>query len=170
VVGGLAEQLPIAGGAADAAVAAQTFHWLDGDRALAELARVLRRPGASIGLVWNVRDESVGWVRALTDLIEPLRDGTPTHRSDAWRSVFERSDAFGPLEHRSFPHAHPTTPSAIADRIESISFIAPRSEATRASIREQVHAILERDPATRGRDRLTFPYRTDVWTSCLLDA
>jgi SAM-dependent methyltransferase len=166
VVGGVAEQLPIADAAADAAVAAQVFHWLDGDLALAQLARVLR-PGGGIGLMWNVRDETASWVRALAELTEPYRDDTPTHRSDAWRAAFERSDEFGGLERRSFPYAHPTNPSAVADRIESISFIAARSDATRDSIREQVHAVLSHDPATRGRARFTFPYRTDVWASFL---
>ena len=43
------EALPLAPGAADAAVAAQAFHWFDGPRALAELARVLP-PGGPLAL------------------------------------------------------------------------------------------------------------------------
>ena len=62
ILDAVAEDLPLADGAVDAAVAAQAFHWFDGERALSELARVLR-PGAPIALVWNVRDESVPWVQ-----------------------------------------------------------------------------------------------------------
>ena len=72
----------------DAAVAAQAFHWFDGPRALAELARVLPA-GAPIVLVWNVRDEIEPWVRAMTELIEPYRGDTPSHRSMRWRAAFE---------------------------------------------------------------------------------
>lgn len=50
---------------ADALVCAQAFHWFATEVALGEIHRVLK-PGGRPGLVWNVRDESVDWVAAIT--------------------------------------------------------------------------------------------------------
>ena len=56
-----AEDLAFRAGSLDAVTVAQAFHWFDHDRAIADLARVLR-VGGRVGLVWNARDRSVDWV------------------------------------------------------------------------------------------------------------
>src|SRR5262245_50425100 len=71
-----AEEIPLPDASVDAVIAAQAFHWFDLDRALPEIARVLR-PGARICLLWNQRNEKIPWVRRLGALIgtqEQLRD------------------------------------------------------------------------------------------------
>ena len=61
VLDGTAEAMPLGDGRADAVVAAQAFHWFADHQSLSEIHRVLR-PGGGLGLVWNVRDQSVpGW-------------------------------------------------------------------------------------------------------------
>ena len=154
---GTAEQIPIGDGSVDAVFVGEAFHWFDGERALSELARVLR-PGGPIALVWNVRDESVAWIRGLTHLIEPYRGDTPSHRSLRWRAAFDASDAFPPPELTSFPYVHDTTREGIVARVSSISFIATLAP----DEREQVAAAVRRlVPA----DQVAFAYRTDVWIS-----
>ena len=61
---GSAEALPFASGTLGALTFGQAWHWVDVPAASAEAARVLR-PGGVLGLVWNLRDESVDWVAAL---------------------------------------------------------------------------------------------------------
>jgi SAM-dependent methyltransferase len=157
-VGATAEALPFAPGAADAAAAAQAFHWFDGRRALAELARVLPA-GAPLALVWNVRDEREPWVRAITDLIEPYRGTTPSHRSMRWQASFDDTPLWSTPERTSFPYVHETSREATVDRVMSISFIAALPDGPRDLVADQVRGILP--PG----DEVAFPYRTDVWLS-----
>ncbi len=63
---GTAEQLPLPDAALDAVVMGQAWHWVDPEGGSREIGRVLRSGGA-LGLVWNIRDESVEWVRRLSD-------------------------------------------------------------------------------------------------------
>jgi len=93
---------------AGAAVAAQASHRFDGNRALWELARVLR-PGSRLALVWNVRDEETPWVRETTELIEPYRGNTPAYRSMRWLEAFDGTAAFTSPELTSFGYVHHTT-------------------------------------------------------------
>jgi ubiquinone/menaquinone biosynthesis C-methylase UbiE len=48
---GTGEAMPIADASVDAVLAASSWHWMDADRALREVARVLR-PGGVLGAVW----------------------------------------------------------------------------------------------------------------------
>ena len=99
VTDGTAESLPLDDASVDGVVVAQAFHWFDGPRALAELARVLR-PGGRLAVVFNVRDERDRVQAALERVWEPYRGDTPTHRTGAWQRAFEPADRFTPLAHR----------------------------------------------------------------------
>lgn len=157
VLDGTAEAVPLEDGAAAAAVAAQAFHWFDGDRALADIARVLA-PGGGLGLIWNVREQTVEWVARLADVIEPYRHGVPTYRAGDWKAAFGRTQRFGPLQRRSFPFAHETDAATMVDRVASISWVAALPEAERAVVLERVRALFDGMP-----ERFPVPYRTDVW-------
>ncbi|WP_396919663.1 class I SAM-dependent methyltransferase, partial [Mycolicibacterium sp.] len=65
---GTAEEIPLPDNSVDAVLVAQAWHWFDPERAVAEVSRVLR-PGGRLGLVWNTRDERLGWVKDLGQII-----------------------------------------------------------------------------------------------------
>jgi SAM-dependent methyltransferase len=159
---GTAEEIPLSDASLDAVVVGCAFHWFRGDEALAEIHRVLRPDGA-LGLVWNARDESVPWVAELTAIMEPHRGTAPRYRSGAWRAAFARTALFAPLEHAAFAHVHRLEPEAVVARVASVSFVAALSDDVRADVLGRVRALLARDAATRGRELVELPYRTDVF-------
>jgi SAM-dependent methyltransferase len=159
---GRAEALPLEDASVDAAVVAQAFHWFDGAAALQELHRVLR-PGSTLAIVWNVRDDdrSFFWAR-LTEVIAPYRGTTPSHRSMSWRP-FQTTYLFSPIETRSFPYRPETTRDRTVDRVLSTSFIATLPLEERETVRARVLRLLDEDPEIGpGVDRFALPYRTDV--------
>ena len=64
VLAGWAEALPASDASLHAVVAASAWHWVDEERAVPEVARVLR-PGGRLALVWSGPDRSVDWMRSL---------------------------------------------------------------------------------------------------------
>ena len=160
-----AEQIPLEDASVDCVVAAQSFHWFDGDRALAEIHRVLR-DGRALGLVWNVRDEASDWSERLTAIFDGLAGpGAPRYRTGAWRSAFERTELFGPLHHRVAYHVHEVTRQGFIDRVLSVSYVALAQTEQRDRVLAEVHELLDTDPDLRGREKIVMPYRTDVfWT------
>jgi SAM-dependent methyltransferase len=68
---GGAEDIPLPDASVDAVVVGQALHWFDQERALPEIARVLR-PGGVLGALWNFDDDRVEWVAELGRL---MREG-----------------------------------------------------------------------------------------------
>ena len=159
---GTAEAIPLADGAADAVVVAQVFHWFDGDAALAEIHRVLVS-GGRLGLIWNGRDDSEGWVAGLTEIMDPYRGDAPRYFGDAWREAFERTELFTPLRHGRFRLVHELDADGVVARVTSVSFIAALSEDERKGVVERVRSLRGSHPETRGRTTFGVPYRTDVF-------
>ena len=154
---GSAEQIPLDDGSVDAVVCAQSFHWFANPGALAEIRRVLK-PGGALGLIWNVRDQRVAWVAALTRIMAPYEAGIPRYDHQEWRKVFP-AEGFGPLRERHFPHAHSGPPQqVIIDRVLSVSFIAALPPMEQARVAQQVHALIAATPELAGKAEVTFPY------------
>jgi SAM-dependent methyltransferase len=164
VLDGTAEDIPLADASADVVVAAQAFHWFDGDRALAEIHRVLRFEGR-LGLLWNARDEASDWAERLTAIFDRLSGDAPRYRDGRWRGAFERTELFGPLHHQVAYHVHEVTPDGFLDRVLSVSYVASAPPDERARVLAEAEALLTTDPELAGRERIVMPYRTDVyWT------
>jgi SAM-dependent methyltransferase len=165
VLDGTAEAIPVSEASADAVIAAQSFHWFDGDRALPEIHRVLR-PDRLLGMIWNERDEASDWSERLTAILDRLAgEDAPRYRTARWRDALDRTELFGPLHHRVAYHVHHVTPEAFLDRVLSVSFVAAAPEDERERVRGEVDELLASDPELRGRAEIVMPYRTDVfWT------
>ncbi len=162
MVGGTAEQLPLRRAGVAAVAIGQAFHWFDAPTALAEIHRVLR-PGGRLGMVWNVRDESVGWVAALTRLIDSHVGAGPTFRSGAWQRAFDSTSLFGPLQAATFPTTQHVDLDGVLARVASISYIAALPEGDRRRVADQVRVLLADHPETAGRVEFVIQHHTDVF-------
>ena len=160
---GSAEHIPLADASVDTVVCAQSFHWFANLQALAEIRRVLKREG-TLGLIWNVRDERVPWVSALTAIIEPYGAEVPRYYRQDWRLLFP-AHGFSPLVERLFPHQHTGSPErVIVDRSLSISFIASLPLARQDQIAAQIRALIAGTPELAGKAEVSYPYQTAAFS------
>ncbi len=156
---GTAEAIPLGGASVDAVVCAQCFHWFATPEALHEIHRVLK-PGGSLGLVWNVRDNNVEWVAALTRIMKRFEGDAPRYHSQKWRAQFP-ADGFGPLREQRFPNLHTGDPErVIVDRILSVSFMAALPPAEQERVKAELRKIIATSPELAGKAQVTFPYET----------
>jgi ubiquinone/menaquinone biosynthesis C-methylase UbiE len=170
VVDGVAERLPFADAELDVITVAQAFHWFDGSRALPEVHRVLR-PGGLLLLIWNVRDESIPWVREMTDLMVPYEGTAPRYRSLQWRRAFDAEHQsatnvkphFSPLAFSAFKHITRGSMDVMLDRVASVSFVASLQAADRTKLLGQMRELYERQLS--GAADLAMPYESHIFTS-----
>jgi SAM-dependent methyltransferase len=139
-VAGTAEAIPQPDASADGVTVAQAFHWFDGERALAEIHRVLR-PGGVLALIWNRRDTGDALLAQISDQLEPLRGDVPAHREQRWRDALEATDLFGPLREETFVNAQVVDGDGLADRVGSISFVAAMGDAERTALLAEIRAL-----------------------------
>jgi SAM-dependent methyltransferase len=161
---GTAEHMALRDGSAHAIVAAQAFHWFDGDKALAEFHRVLA-PGGRVGLVWNVRDRRAPWVATFDALVDAVDPDRPDHQTGTWRAAFDRTTLFGPLEHMDVPYAQTLAPAEIVDRAASVSSISALPTAEREKVLDGFRELAAMHPDVRGQQTVELPYLTKIyWT------
>lgn len=149
-----AEEIPVPDSTFDIVIAAQSYHWFDHEKALPEIARVLKR-GGSLSLVWNTRDERIPWVRRLGGLIGRQDQGSGPGEE------LETSPYFGPVEHETFKHWQVIDRSSIQDLVLSRSNVATLSADGRAA---KLREVLEfYDDYGRGMDGMQLPYLTQCY-------
>jgi SAM-dependent methyltransferase len=164
---GTAENIPVNNGAVDAVVCAQSFHWFATTAALAEIRRVLK-PHGSLGLIWNVRNESADWCAAMTAIMAPYEGDAPRYRSGEWRKLFP-AEGFGPLREKRFRNGHTGPPEqVIVDRVVSTSFIAALPRPQQHIVAARLRDLIATTPSLNGREQVTVPYQT-VAFSCEKD-
>lgn len=160
---GVAEDLPVEDASVDLVTVAQAFHWFDAPAALAEIHRVLR-PDGHLAMIWNVRDETVEWVRLVGNIGESAGGGRPydAHTSTDWEHTVSAVGGFGPVREDWFPNWQDASVDLVVDRVASTSWVSALDDDARGRVLAEVEALLERHPATRGRDCFPFPHATTV--------
>ena len=148
---GTAEEIPLPDNSVDAVLVAQAWHWVDPERAIPEVARVLR-PGGRLGLVWNTRDERLGWVKDLGRIIGPEHD--PFSQQVSLPAPFTDS------ERHQVEWTNYLTPQAVVDLVASRSYCITSPERVRSQVLDEVRELLATHPALAQAAGVALPYVT----------
>jgi SAM-dependent methyltransferase len=159
-IAGTAEGIPLQDASVDAVTAAQAWHWVDESRALPEVARVLR-PGGALCLIWNRREEGVGWVRRLTEVMA----SSDADRIDMDRMVI--GAPFGPTQTFDVAWSRPMNLELLLEMVRSRSHFITAEPVEKEQILAAVRVLVESDPELAGGGSFEMPYRTYCFRATL---
>ena len=154
---GSAEEIPLPDASVDAVLVGSAWHWFDHDRALREIARVLR-PGGVLAILGNREDGRIDWVRGYLEVRE--REREMPRRGDRRRTL-PAHPAFGPSERATFPNPIRTTADWLVAMLGTHSWALTATPAARASAFRRVRAYLAERPETSAGE-FELPLVTEV--------
>lgn len=155
---GTAERMPLPDRSVDAVVLGQAWHWVDPVAACLEIGRVLR-PGGVLGLIWNIRDSRVDWVRRMTQVME----------SSAAEDMLQRgapviADPLGALESERWEWTRRITRDQLHRMARSRSAVIAASDSEKARITGDLDALFD-DLGLVGDEGIDLPYVTHAFRS-----
>jgi SAM-dependent methyltransferase len=156
VLEGCDVDMPLESGSADCVVVAQAFHWFDAPRALREIHRVLVE-GGGLGLIWNERDESIGWVGELGRAMR-WPQMQPYDVGMDFTGVIE-SGPFEEVERRTFRFDQVLSHDRLLQRVLSTSYIAVMDDGERDVLMADVADVVRRLPSEVELPYITTAYR-----------
>ncbi|ADD45926.1 class I SAM-dependent methyltransferase [Stackebrandtia nassauensis] len=156
-----AEDIPLPDGCADAVTAGQAYHWFRPEIALPEIKRLLR-PGGFFLAIWNIRDESVGWVSALSDIVGSSEAESLAIHLAAQLKAGELP--FGPL----FPdveldivrHEKPLDADGLLRLVQSRSYYLTADADRKSELMNGVKRLMAEHEQLAGRETFAMPYAT----------
>jgi SAM-dependent methyltransferase len=166
-----AEDTGLDAASVDLVTAAQSFHWFDKQRALAEMARILK-PAGGLALFWNARDTSRS--PFLADYEALLKRSLP--KADSGRYEWEGPEetrqaieahraAFDALELTELQHEVLMTDEQFIGMAFTASYVrVGLSPDEQDRFRLDLAALLGRHGLNDGRP-FPIPYRLDLWTA-----
>jgi SAM-dependent methyltransferase len=149
-IAGTAEDIPLADVSMDAVFVADALHWFDRERAIPEIARVLR-PGGGFAILWNRREwngEVNPWLDEFGKLVQPhieAAGGFALTNVD-WTGEIEATGLFDKLAEDRVEHLQRVTPDEFLALIGSWSHIANLPGEERATFLDQVRALIGDQP------------------------
>lgn len=156
---GVAEWTGLPNDLYDIVVFAQSWHWVDSERAGLEVERILA-PGGALGIVWNQMDVSIPWVHRLTRI---MRSGD-VHRPDKPPTP---GGGFAPMTLTQVAWEDRMTPEQILTLGTTRSSYIRSSEAGRARMQENLRWYLYEHLGYAPGETVTIPYTTLVWLARL---
>jgi SAM-dependent methyltransferase len=160
---GRGESIPLPDAGADAVFISSAWHWMDPERAVPEIGRVLR-DGGRFGLIWTSRDREVDWVRELDRL--PGEDTPEADSPDRFQRrhrnvVLPEPQIFHNIARETFHFARTMAVEDAVAMVGTYSRVIVASADDRAQRLAHARAALEaRFP---GADTIDIPMRSWCW-------
>lgn len=151
---GTAEDIPLEDGSVDAVVAGQAWHWFQPERAVPEIARVLR-PGGVLGLVWNSRDIRADWLRQAGELMHERHDASVT-----FEGYVKIGRPFGAIEEHTVEWSERMSRARFLDLVRSRSHFIMATHDEQAATITALETLLDTHRDVAGAEELAVPYVT----------
>jgi SAM-dependent methyltransferase len=145
---GTAEHIPLPDNSLDAVLVAQAWHWFNPERAVAEVVRVLR-PGGRLGLLWNVRDERLGWVKDFGRIVGLEHDWA--------NATVELPEPFTDMATHQVEWTNYVTPQTLIDYVASRSYCITSPAEVRSQTLDEVRSLLATHPALANSTGIALP-------------
>ena len=174
---GTGESLPVADGSADAVIASTSWHWMDPDATLAEVARVLI-PGGRLGALWTGADpDGTFLAEARRQMAGPRTDGTSqggelidlvegTIGRNDHRLVIPEDSPFEPPEHEVFTWDIALDADELIGLLGTFSWVITLPDDSRNRVLDQARQLLVAFGIT-GATTVDVAWRTDAWRTRL---
>ena len=144
---GRGEDIPLPDASVDAVTISAAWHWLDPQRAVPQITRVLR-PGGRLGVLWVSRDDRVPWVAEFQRFAREAReaDRPPGQRPRQRQVEFPAGTPMSAVEQSSFEYSVPMTKDELAGLLGTYSGIITLEPDQREEFLARVRSFLDRQP------------------------
>jgi SAM-dependent methyltransferase len=163
-VAGRGEAIPVPDASADGVFVSSAWHWLDPDRAVPEIARVLR-DGGRLGVIWTSRDRTADWVAEFDmvrgrQAVRPAGDaGSRPRRPHEF--TLPANAPFGEVESASFAFVRTMTVDDAVDWLATYSGVITAPDEERAAALARAREALLRRAGADGM--IEIPMRSTCW-------
>ncbi len=158
-VNGTAEETTLENKSIDLVFSGQAFHWFDKEKTKAEFDRILK-PGGSVVLVWNVRNETTDFQKAYEQM---LRDTIPEYKGVTHKNIPENAikDFFFPqvLQRKSIDNSQEFDLEQLTGRLRSSSY-SPKEGPEYEKVMKKVEEIFNK---FQQNGKIKFEYSTDIY-------
>jgi ubiquinone/menaquinone biosynthesis C-methylase UbiE len=156
---GRGEAIPLPDASADGVFISSAWHWMDPERTIAEVTRVLR-DGGRFGLIWTRRDSETGWLHEIS-LRERLTRAGDENVSRPRSVALPAGAQLCNVTTRSFSFALRMTADALIEMLGTYSGVITASPEDRAAGLARARAAL--DELFPGASEIDVPMRAGCW-------
>ena len=181
---GSGESMPLETSSVDVVLASSSWHWMDTDRALQEVARVLV-PGGTLGVVWSGPDPDGTFVSQAQAMLSEMSSGQvefgtrSPNEPDLGREVMDTENrvetvlripedsSFAQPEHKTLTWDVALTADELIGLLGTFSWIITMPEDRRAQVVSLARQVLRDGLGISGDVTADVQYRSEVWRTHL---